>query len=180
MAAGPVEAALVMILCRDRSSWRACEQDKLASDAQQLGHVPTLVGLLALRERVVDRQKALRNLPDPSQALRQHAEKSRAVANERDLRESVESGAKTSHPGDEIAALRRTEEFKNHVQIGLRNGLTVGEIEEALIQATAYAGFPARTPQATRPLRCCAILEPLRTTTRAATDPTACRSDQHR
>ena len=47
-----------------------------------------------------------------------------------------------------LIALRRTEEFKNHVQIGLRNGLTVGEIEEALIQATAYAGFPARTPQA--------------------------------
>jgi 4-carboxymuconolactone decarboxylase len=37
---------------------------------------------------------------------------------------------------------RRTEEFKNHVEIGLRNGLTAGEIEEALIQATAYAGFP--------------------------------------
>jgi 4-carboxymuconolactone decarboxylase len=42
-----------------------------------------------------------------------------------------------------LIALRRTEEFKNHVQIGLRNGLTVGEIEESLIHATAYAGFPA-------------------------------------
>ena len=42
-----------------------------------------------------------------------------------------------------LIALRRTEEFKKHVQIGLRNGLTVGQIEEALIQATAYAGFPA-------------------------------------
>jgi len=42
-----------------------------------------------------------------------------------------------------LIALRRTEEFKNHVQIGLKNGLTVAEIEEALIQATAYAGFPA-------------------------------------
>jgi 4-carboxymuconolactone decarboxylase len=42
-----------------------------------------------------------------------------------------------------LIALRRTDEFKNHVQIGLINGLTVGEIEEALIQATAYAGFPA-------------------------------------
>lgn len=29
-----------------------------------------------------------------------------------------------------LIALRRTEEFKKHVQIGLRNGLTVGEIEE--------------------------------------------------
>lgn len=53
-----------------------------------------------------------------------------------------------------LIALRRTEEFRNHVQIGLRNGLTVGEIEEALIQATAYAGFPAITviaPQKVQP-----------------------------
>jgi 4-carboxymuconolactone decarboxylase len=42
-----------------------------------------------------------------------------------------------------LIALRRTEEFKNHVQIGLRNGLTVLELEEALIQASAYAGFSA-------------------------------------
>ena len=42
-----------------------------------------------------------------------------------------------------LIALRRTEELKNHVQIRLRNGFTVGEIQEALIQATAYAGFPA-------------------------------------
>ena len=42
-----------------------------------------------------------------------------------------------------LIALRRTEELKNHVQIGLKNGLTVGEIEESLIHATAYAGFPA-------------------------------------
>jgi 4-carboxymuconolactone decarboxylase len=42
-----------------------------------------------------------------------------------------------------LIALRQTEELKNHIQIGLTNGLTVGEIEEALIQAAAYAGFPA-------------------------------------
>jgi hypothetical protein len=48
----------------------------------------------------------------------------------------------TAKPGNAGHADWRTEEFKNHVEIGLRNGLTAGEIEEALIQATAYAGFP--------------------------------------
>ena len=42
-----------------------------------------------------------------------------------------------------LIGLRQTEEFKNHVRIGLTNGLTVREIEEVLIQAAAYAGFPA-------------------------------------
>ena len=42
-----------------------------------------------------------------------------------------------------LIGLRQTEEFKNHVRIGLTNGLTVSEIEEVLIQAAAYAGFPA-------------------------------------
>lgn len=34
-------------------------------------------------------------------------------------------------------------ELKNHIRIGLANGLTVGEIEEALIQTIPYVGFPA-------------------------------------
>src|ERR1700722_4758978 len=42
-----------------------------------------------------------------------------------------------------LIALRQTEELKNHIRIGLTNGLTVREIEEATIQAAAYAGFPA-------------------------------------
>jgi 4-carboxymuconolactone decarboxylase len=42
-----------------------------------------------------------------------------------------------------LIALRQTEELKNHIRIGLTNGLTVRKIEEATIQAAAYAGFPA-------------------------------------
>ncbi|HEY6868866.1 MAG TPA: carboxymuconolactone decarboxylase family protein, partial [Novosphingobium sp.] len=34
-------------------------------------------------------------------------------------------------------------ELKNHIRIGLTNGLTVREIEEALIQTLPYVGFPA-------------------------------------
>jgi 4-carboxymuconolactone decarboxylase len=42
-----------------------------------------------------------------------------------------------------LIALRQTAELKNHIEIGIRNGLTVGEIEESILQAAAYAGFPA-------------------------------------
>jgi 4-carboxymuconolactone decarboxylase len=42
-----------------------------------------------------------------------------------------------------LIALRQTAELKNHFEIGIQNGLTVDEIEEAILQAAAYAGFPA-------------------------------------
>ncbi len=42
-----------------------------------------------------------------------------------------------------LIALRQTEELKNHIRLGLTNGLTVRQIEEVTIQAAAYAGFPA-------------------------------------
>ncbi len=34
-------------------------------------------------------------------------------------------------------------ELKNHVRAGLNNGLTVEELQEVLIQAIPYCGFPA-------------------------------------
>jgi 4-carboxymuconolactone decarboxylase len=42
-----------------------------------------------------------------------------------------------------LIAQRQTGELKNHVRMGIANGLTVREIEEALIQALPYVGFPA-------------------------------------
>ena len=42
-----------------------------------------------------------------------------------------------------LIALRTPAEFKNHVRAALGNGCTVTEIEEAIIQAIPYAGFPA-------------------------------------
>lgn len=42
-----------------------------------------------------------------------------------------------------LIAQRQTGELKNHVRIALKNGLTVRQIEEALIQTTPYVGFPA-------------------------------------
>lgn len=55
-----------------------------------------------------------------------------------------------------LIAQRQTLELKNHIRIGLTNGLTVREIEEALIQTMPYVGFPAVAGAMT------AILEVLR------------------
>lgn len=42
-----------------------------------------------------------------------------------------------------MVALRQPHEFAIHMNIGLNNGLTLDEIEEVLIQALPYVGFPA-------------------------------------
>lgn len=42
-----------------------------------------------------------------------------------------------------LIAQRQALELKNHIRIGLANGLTKQEIEEALIQTLPYVGFPA-------------------------------------
>jgi 4-carboxymuconolactone decarboxylase len=42
-----------------------------------------------------------------------------------------------------IGTLGRTAEFKLHVQGALRNGVTVEEINDALIHLSVYAGIPA-------------------------------------
>ena len=47
-------------------------------------------------------------------------------------------------------------ELRNHVRIGVTNGLTAKELEEVLIQAVPYAGFPAVASALT------AVLETLR------------------
>lgn len=41
-----------------------------------------------------------------------------------------------------LIASRQPLELKNHVKIGLANGLTVAELEGILIQLTPYVGFP--------------------------------------
>lgn len=42
-----------------------------------------------------------------------------------------------------LIAQRAGDELKNHFRIGLANGLTAREIEEAVIQSVPYVGFPA-------------------------------------
>ena len=42
-----------------------------------------------------------------------------------------------------MIALRQPNEFAIHMNIALNNGLTLDEIEEALIQTLPYVGFPA-------------------------------------
>lgn len=41
-----------------------------------------------------------------------------------------------------LIASRQSLELKNHVKIGLANGLTVAELEGLLVQLTPYVGFP--------------------------------------
>jgi 4-carboxymuconolactone decarboxylase len=41
-----------------------------------------------------------------------------------------------------LIAQRQALELKNHVKIGIANGLTVAELEGILIQLTPYVGFP--------------------------------------
>jgi 4-carboxymuconolactone decarboxylase len=42
-----------------------------------------------------------------------------------------------------LAILRQEEEFAIHVAAALRNGLTVNQIQEVLLQVAVYAGVPA-------------------------------------
>ena len=42
-----------------------------------------------------------------------------------------------------LIATRQTSEIRNHVRIGVRNGLTARELEELLVQCIPYVGFPA-------------------------------------
>lgn len=55
-----------------------------------------------------------------------------------------------------LIAQRQLAELKNHVKIGIRNGLTVREIEEVLYQAVPYVGFPCIASATT------AVIEALR------------------
>lgn len=42
-----------------------------------------------------------------------------------------------------LIALRLPDQLRNHVRIALNHGITVEEIEEVLLHATAYVGFAA-------------------------------------
>lgn len=55
-----------------------------------------------------------------------------------------------------LIAQRQSAELRNHVRIGVANGLSAGELEEVLVQAIPYAGFPAVA------LAMTAVLETLR------------------
>ncbi|AIT80023.1 carboxymuconolactone decarboxylase family protein [Novosphingobium pentaromativorans] len=42
-----------------------------------------------------------------------------------------------------LIALRAADELKVHTAIGLKNGLTIAELEEIIYHSSGYAGFPA-------------------------------------
>lgn len=57
-------------------------------------------------------------------------------------REPKLAGSKSSHAWhtDRFAT---TDDLRNHIRIGLTNGLTQSELEEVLMQAATYGAFPA-------------------------------------
>lgn len=48
-----------------------------------------------------------------------------------------------------LIAMRQPNELKNHIRIGLSNGLTVKEIEEIMIHLSSYVGFPVMSSAST-------------------------------
>ena len=42
-----------------------------------------------------------------------------------------------------LIALGKPDELKNHIRAGLNNGITVKELEHAIMQTIPYCGFPA-------------------------------------
>jgi hypothetical protein len=88
-----------MTLGDRRGVRRVFPQNKLALDAQQLGHVPALLVSLGSRERLVDRCNSLGHVPDTGQAFRQSADKYRGREGQFTLTKLVESGAEKPQSG---------------------------------------------------------------------------------
>ncbi|GGZ11261.1 carboxymuconolactone decarboxylase family protein [Novosphingobium colocasiae] len=68
-----------------------------------------------------------------------------------------------------LIAANQPKELKNHIKIGLANGLTMPEFEGILVQLTPYAGFPAIASATT------VIIEALR---EAGIDPSVQTSEE--
>lgn len=71
-------------------------------------------------------------------------------------REGMERGKRSLITLAILIATRQVLELKNHVRIGVANGLGVRDFEELLIQCIPYLGFPAVASATT------AVLETLR------------------
>ena len=70
-----------------------------------------------------------------------------------------------------LIASRQALELKNHVKIGIANGLTAAELEGILIQLTPYVGFPCIASATT------AVIEAMR---EAGVSPEGIRTSEER
>ena len=70
-----------------------------------------------------------------------------------------------------LIAMRQSLELKNHVKIGIANGLTAAELEGILIQLTPYVGFPCIASATT------AVIEAMR---EAGVSPEGIRTSEER
>jgi 4-carboxymuconolactone decarboxylase len=57
-------------------------------------------------------------------------------------REGIDRRSKSMVVIAALIALRQSKELKNHVKIGLANGLSISDFESILVQLTPYVGFP--------------------------------------
>lgn len=57
-------------------------------------------------------------------------------------REGIDRRSKSLVVISALIALRQSKELKNHVKIGLTNGLSISDFESILVQLTPYVGFP--------------------------------------
>lgn len=71
-------------------------------------------------------------------------------------RPGIEAKAKSMVVIAALIATRQSKELKNHVKIGVTNGLTNAELEAILVQLTPYVGFPCIASATT------AVIEALR------------------
>jgi 4-carboxymuconolactone decarboxylase len=57
-------------------------------------------------------------------------------------REGIDLKSKSMVVIAALIALRQPKELKNHIKIGVQNGLTNADLESILVQLTPYVGFP--------------------------------------
>jgi 4-carboxymuconolactone decarboxylase len=57
-------------------------------------------------------------------------------------REGIDRKSKSMVVIAALITLRQSKELKNHVKIGVQNGLTNSDLESILVQLTPYLGFP--------------------------------------
>ena len=103
LAARPTERLLVVIFGRSCGARSSLQQQKLASDAQQLGSAPAFFIALGSRERLVDCFESLGNLSGMTKPCCQLAKEPREAWLEAGLASLLKRDAQKPQPGIDIA-----------------------------------------------------------------------------
>ena len=96
-----------MILGRPSGIRPALLQNKIAFDAQQLGHAPTPFRALGSHEGFLNRNETLGHLFGTAQGFCERTEESRVTVEKPGLTKVIESAAEKRQPSDDITTLDR-------------------------------------------------------------------------